>query len=431
MRSLRWMGVVVLVALALGDASSRAAEAVEPPGEVWIVTSPAECDGAAGTLVDYERGIAGQVDAAMAQLARTARRFATRAALLDELHRAAPRGWLFLFISGHGLGDDGGSRACIGPADRRGEWLDINHDLLPALPASLAGAVIVLDSCSSAHVDPTIARVPTAIVSASPYVVDTGALFGATVLAALAAASDDNCNGVFDDDDLFAGLSHRLQSSLSLTAFEAWPKLRRNAPGPVPLPVRARPAGRCAALWQSVDAIAPAQLPAELVRQRGVQAALARGELAMPRLDHDFYVIAEGASAADAAAVRRAAQAGGLVELRGVAAPQAAALAQVIAFADIYRMDPALGWLQTWRLRDGLLVAVARLATPACGMPSRVLASDTQLVVPGVAPRYARADRFLRDARGSPSAHAKACFEPEGQCFDAPEARKPKQECEP
>jgi hypothetical protein len=395
------------------------------------VTSPAECDGAAGTLVDYERSIAGQVDAAMAQLGRTVRRFATREALLTGLRDAAPRGWLFLFISGHGLGDAGGSRACIGQADRRGEWLDINKDLLPALPASLAGAVIVLDSCSSAHVDPTVARIPTAIVSASPYVVDTGALFGATVLASLAAASDENCNGVFDDDDLFAGLSHRLQSSLSLTAFEAWPKLRRNAPSPVPLPVRARPSERCAALWQSVDAIPHGQLPEELVQQRGVQAALARGQVTLPRLDHDFFVIADGASATDAKPVRAAAQARGLVELRGVAAAQAAALAQSTSFADIYRLDPAFGWLQTWRLRDGLLIAVARLTRPGCGMPSRTVASDTQLVVPGVPPRYSQADRYLRDARGSPSAPAKACFEPEGQCFDAPESRKRKEDCEP
>lgn len=423
--------VAVLIALALGPATpSRAAGGAEPPGEVWIVTSSAECAGAAGTLVEYERGIAAQVDRAMAQLERTARRFATRAALLDALHRETPRGWLLLLISGHGIADGRGSRACIGQADRPGEWLDIDGELLPALPASLSGAVVVLDSCSSAHVDPRKARIPTAIVSASPYAIDTGALFGATVIASLAAATDENCNGVFDDDDLFAGLNHRLQSSLSLTAFEAWPKLRRNATSPLPLPVRARPASRCAAPWQAVEAIPTALLPGELVQQRAVQAALARGQPTLPRLDHDFFVVADGASAADAAAVRKAARAAGLVELPGLDASRAAALARTTSFADIYRMDPAFGWLETWRLSDGLLIAAVRLAKPSCGMPARKVASDLELVDAPSA-RYSQADRYLRDARDSPPGHAKACFEPEGQCFDTTAVRKRKEDCEP
>ncbi|TMQ06026.1 MAG: hypothetical protein E6J90_28815 [Deltaproteobacteria bacterium] len=423
--------VIVLVALALGDATpSRAAGEAEPPGEVWVVTSSAECDGAAGTLVEYERGIAAQLDSAMAQLGRPTRRFATRSALLDALHHDAPRGWLFLFISGHGLGDSLGSRTCIGQSDKPGEWLDIDHDLLPALPVSLSGAIIVLDSCSSAHVDPRTARIPTAIVSASPYVVDTGALFGATVIAALAAATDDNCNGVFDDDDLFAGLSHRLQSSLSLTAFEAWPKLRRNAPSPLPLPVRARPTNRCAALWQTVDAIPATELPGELVQQRAVQAALTRGQLTLPRLDHDFFVIAEDTGEADAVVVRKAARAAGLIELHGLHASRAAALARTTSFADIYRLAPAFGWLETWRLSDGLLIAAVRLTKPSCGMPSRTVPSDLELVDAPSA-RYSQADRYLRDARDSPPGHAKACFEPEGQCFDTPAVRKRKEDCEP
>jgi len=432
MTSRTWLCVA---AVALGHAApsnavGQAPPGQAPPGQIWVVTSPVTCPGVGGVLTDYERSVNAQLDAAMTRLEAQARRFQTRAALLGALRTQSPTGWLLLLFSGHGMADRGSSRVCIGDSEHRGEWLDIDRDLLPALPASLSGAVIVLDSCSSAHVDPRIAHVPTAIVSASPYQIDTGALFGATVLATLAAAHDDNCNGVFDDDDLFAGLNHRLQASLTLTSFEAWPKLRRNAPSPVPLPVRAQPSPRCAALWATANAVPEAALPRPLVVQRQAQTALAGGKLALPRLDRDFFVVADGAGASDARAARDAAVKAGLVELAGVDAAHAQALAATTSFAEIYRLDPALGWLQTWRLRDGLLIAVARLTRPECGMPSRTVASDTQLVVPGVPPRYAQADRILRDARGSPP-HAKACFEPEGQCFDAPEARKRKEDCEP
>lgn len=423
-----WLCAVVGVALARAAPSEAAGEA--PRGEIWVVMSPAACPGAGGVLIDYERSIQTQLDAAMTRLGAQARRFQTRAALLDALHNQPPSGWLLLFFSGHGTADGGPSRVCIGDRDHRGEWLDINRELLPALPASLGGAVIVLDNCSSAHVDPRIARVPTAIVSASPYQIDTGALFGATLLATLAAARDDNCNGVFDDDDLFAGLNHRLQASLTLTSFEAWPKLRRNAPSAVPLPVRAQPSPRCAALWATATAVPEAALPRPLAAQRQVQAALAGGQLVLPRLDRDFFVIADGADAADARTARDAAVKAGLIELIGVDAAHAAALAATTSFAEIYRLDPALGWLQTWRLRDGLLVGVARLAKARCGMPSRAMASDIEYYVPNVKPRYERADRYLREVAGA--VHAPhACFESEGQCFDAPVERKQAKECEP
>lgn len=427
MTSRTWLCVA---ALALGHAAPSDAAGQAPPGQIWVVTSPATCPGVGGVLIDYERSVNAQLDAAMTRLGAQARRFQTRAALLGALRAQPPSGWLVLLFSGHGMADGGSSRVCVGDSEHHGEWLDIDRDLLPALPASLSGAVIVLDSCSSAHVDPRIAHVPTAIVSASPYQVDTGALFGATVLATLAAARDDNCNGVFDDDDLFAGLNHQLQASLTLTSFEAWPKLRRNAPSPVPLPVRAQPAPRCAALWATANAVPEAALPRPLVVQRQAQTALAGGKLALPRLDRDFFVIADGSSASDARAARDAAVKAGLVELAGVDAAHAQALAATTSFAEIYRLDPALGWLQTWRLRDGQLVGVARLDNASCAMPSRAVASDLAYYIPNVKPRYKRADRYLREAAGAVRA-PHACFESEGQCFDAPVERKQAKECEP
>jgi hypothetical protein len=432
MTSRSCMRIFVLLALAARHPTlSHGADVSDPPGALWVVMSPAECEGVSGSLFSYARSLHVQLDDAMKRLGRTPRQISTRAALLSALHNDAPRGWLFLFISGHGIGEGGNSRVCVGTGDEPGEWLDINRELLPALPGSLSGAVIVLDSCSSAHVDARLAHIPVALVSASPYEIEMGALFGGTVLSSLAAASDDNCNGVFDDDDLFAGLNHRLQSSMSLTAFEAWPKLRRNAPSPVPLPVRARSSSRCASLWTTANTVPDDAIPRALVEQRGVQTALARGQLRLPRLDRDFFVIADDSTAGNAREVRRAALAAGLVELSGLDATRAAAIAATISFAEIYLLEPAYGWLKMWRLRDGSLTGVVRLAKARCGMPSRTAAVDMELVVPGAKPRYTRADRHLRAVRSTPPGGAAACFEPEGQCFVAPAPRKKAKECEP
>jgi len=413
--------VVALVALALGySALSRASgDLLDPAGELWIVSSPAQCPGVDGTLFDYEGVIHAHVTSVMDSLARKPRLIDTRAGLLEALQRRALRGWLFLFISGHGVASDGTSRVCLGDGSRPGDWLDIDRDLLPALPTSLSGAVVVLDSCSSAHVDPRLARIPTTIISASPYVVDASALFGTTILASLSAAIDDNCNGVFDDDDLFSGATHRLSAALSFVAFEAWPKLRRNAPSPLPLPVRARPSSRCVALASTAETVPAAVLPTALVNQRGAQAALARGKIALPRLDHDFFVVADGADPNEARILRSVATTAGLGEIHGVDATQAVALAATTTFADIYKLEPSFGWLRTWRLRDGSLVSVVRMRSAACGLPSRTVLSGPELVVPGLTPRYSQAVRYLRDVQGSPPGPATACFEPEGQCFVA------------
>jgi hypothetical protein len=413
--------MIVLVGLALGSAAPASGQPADPPGELWIVASPATCH--AGEPLDgYVRQVREQVDAAMRRLQRTPRMIATRAELLAALG-TRPHGWLFLFLSGHGTGD-GGSRVCMG--DGEGEWLDINRDLLPALPATLSGAVIVLDSCSSAHVDPRLARIPTAILSASPNIVESGALFGAMVLASLGAASDENCSGAFDDDDLFTGLTRRLQSSLSLVKFAAWPKLRRNAPSPVPIAVRARSPGRCTELARRAAAIPPQALPGPLARQRDIQAALAHGGPALPHLDHDFFIAPDP----DSAAVRAAAIAAGLVALP-LGRDAATALAATTSFAEIYRFELSFGWLRTWRLRDDALVSVVHADQPACGIPSRTVASDLEVISGDVTPRYSQADRYLRDVRSAPPGGALACFESEGQCFNAPAARTYRKGCEP
>jgi hypothetical protein len=399
-----------------GAAPVRAA----PPGEIWAVASPAVCPGVEGRLDRYEEGIAKSVAATLAALGQQPRWFTTRTELLAALAHHRSGGWLLLFISGHGSASTGSSRVCIGDGNGPGEWLDIDGELLPALPPALAGAVIVLDSCSSAHVDPRRARIPTAILSASPYAIETNALFGATVLDALATASDDNCNGVFDDDDLFAGLIRRLAGQLSLVAFEAWPKLRRNAPSPLPIAVRAQSPGRCAARVTTADAVPVSDLPGELVAQRRAQAALATGKPALPVLKHDFFVVAPGATPGNSAVVRAAARAAGLQELGRISATAARALAGTTTFAEIYQFELSFGWLRTWRLRDGLLMSVVRLANAVCGMPSRTVMSRTDLEIPGLTPRYSQAQRYLREAPSTPSGPATACFESEGQCFVAP-----------
>lgn len=414
-------GVAVALVTAVCDGSAAPLRA-RPPGEVWVVASPAVCPGVDGRLDDYEKGMSDGAAATLAALGQQPRWFRTRAELLAALGQRGGGGWLLLLISGHGSASTGSSRVCIGDGDRPGEWLDIDGELLPAVAAApgLAGAVIVLDSCSSAHVDPRRARIPTAILSASPYVIETGALFGATVLDTLAAASDDNCNGVFDDDDLFAALTRRLAGQLSLAAFEAWPKLRRNAPSPLPLPLPAQSPRPCAARIAAADAVPAPDLPRELVAQRRAQAALAGGTTRLPALEHDFFVVAPGAENGPSAVVRAAARKAGLVELDRITAPAAGALAGTTTFAEIYQLEVSFDWLRTWRLRDGLLMSVVRWTDASCGMPSRLAMSGTDLEIADLTPRYFQAERYLRMAPRTASGPATACFESEGQCFVAP-----------
>jgi hypothetical protein len=431
--------LVAVLALALHRAPAQADAIATPPGERWILSSPAACPGVDGPLPTYEHALRERVDAAMKRLGRTPRVFKTRAALLDALHRDPPRGWLFLLLSGHGkeIRGDEASQVCLGEGNGPGDWLDINHELLPAMPASLAGAVIVLDSCNSAQVDPHLAVIPSTIISASPYVIDTRAQFGAMIIDSFAAARDENCNNVFDDDDLFAGMMSRLRATLSLVAFEAWPKLRRNAPSPVPLAIPARPSSRCAALAATASAVSSRDLPPALVAQRNVQGELARGQVKLPALEHDFFVVADGSDASEASLARSVAGAAGLVEISRVTTQRLEALAATTTFADIYRLELSLGWMRVWRLRDRALVSVVRIANAACGVPSRTVLSRAELVIPEterlpeVAPRYSQARRYLRDVRNSPLEAATACFEAEGQCFLAPAKRLQQEECSP
>lgn len=401
------------------DARSLAA----PPGEIWLVTSPADCPGAGGTLFKYEHLMREQASAALKKLSRTARTIETRGRLLEalaelELRRAG--GWLMLLFSGHGGLDGGASRVCVGDGNGPGEWLDIDRELLRALPASLAGAVIVLDACSSANVDPHLATIPTTIISASPYFVSTGALFGPTVLASLSAAMDENCNGVFDDDDLFAGVTHRLRATLSFVTLEAWPKLRRNAPSPLPIPVPVESTERCTGTTAAAVAVASRHaLPKPVLEQRRRQGDLARGSAKLPELDIDFFVLTGHGAADTVEVLRRLARAAHLEELPGLDARDAAAIATTMTFAEIYQLELTPRWLRIWRLRDRSLVSVVRIEQASDGLPSRVVRSGPALAIPDIRPRYSQARRYLR-AVTHPDGVATPCFEPEGQCFVEP-----------
>jgi hypothetical protein len=285
-------------------------------------------------LTPYEKEVREQASAALKQLSRTARTIETRRELSDALaglERRRERGWLLLFFSGHGAIERGVSQLCLADGNGAGKWLDIDQELLRALPKSLSGAVIVLDACSSANVDPHLAAIPTAVISASPYLVEPSALFGSMILSSLSAARDENCNGIFDDEDLFAGMTHRLRARLSTASLEVRPKLRRNAPSPLPIPVPARSSARCTQVATAAAAVASvAGLPEPLVEQRRVQDYLARGSRVLPRLDHDFFVVS-GSSAAAVDRVRQLAKTTNLTELQGLTASQAALAAGLAA----------------------------------------------------------------------------------------------------
>jgi hypothetical protein len=142
-------------------------------------------------------------------------------------------------------------------------------------------------------------------------------------------------------------------------------------------------------------------------------------------------VIATGSDPEIADMLRGRARTAGLIEITGLDAAHAVAMASTTTFAEIYRLEPSSGWLRTWRLRDGLLVSAVRLSEATCGLPSRELQSRAELVMNEITPRYSQARRYLREVNDEPPGPATACFEAEGQCFIEPATGKPSLECEP
>lgn len=328
-------------------------------------------------------------------------------------------GFLAAVMAGHGLNGMGAASICVEaqPWSPSGLGLGID-ELSEALPPTLSGAVLIVNACRSAQVDPRRAKVPLSVISASPFTVRTDAMFGSTLPEALrTAASDPNCDGLVTDQELFDGLTLLLRQRPPLSDRPAFPKLRRNATSEIPLPITPTPTEACRRERTDLEGWIELHAPnlGELGKALMTQSALARGlqarrSVPLPKADHDYFVI-DIADGGEANRVRHFLQRSGLRELPVQALDRADRLARYVIFADILRVREYCGWLYLSRLKDDALLATAAVGE-ALRLPGR---QRIEFAASSKQPVYWRS--------GVVDDHtlvATPCFSGSGQCFEMP-----------
>lgn len=164
----------------------------------------------------------------------------SRTEILDAVHSLGPRPGLVAY-SGHGAVLDAAGHVQERCAERGGPChsalclADNDKLTLDEVVAEVAAttelAVLLIDACSSAHVDLRLARAPLSVISASPFstsLAESGRTPLSDAFARLATDLDLDCDARLADWELFNGLNR-------LIALEndgsAMPKLRRQIRG--------------------------------------------------------------------------------------------------------------------------------------------------------------------------------------------------------
>lgn len=344
--------------------------------------------------------------------------------------QAVQHGFFLLSYTGHGVREQSGpSQLCLRPAaapkscpelSRARDRFSWNECVLKTLPSSLSGATFIVDACQSAQVDPTLAGVPTSVISSSPYVVDADSLFGDRLALALRqAASDPNCDGLVTDQELFDALLANVSTEVSTAERRAYPKLRRNATSHLPLPIAPTRRSQCNGERERVRALA---VRSDRELAAGIDAQLALDPLSpthhpLPASAHDYFVLGPGCR--EPKAIRAAAREAGLIELPALDAKSAAKVAHFAIFTEIYQISSCDDWSRVTRLRDDALIAVEPTSTLALALPRRRTITDTP--VRNLAYCQVRYTRTA-PANGNP-VH---CAEPDGQCFLEPCSKGPR-----
>lgn len=345
----------------------------------------------------------------------------TKAAVTRALEQASGP-WFMFFFSGHGDAPAGSSsRICLND-----EHLPVN-DAIQALsaadPKRVRGAVFVLNACESADVDPSRSKIPLSIISASPLVVRTDSLFGESLAPALELAAEDwNCDGVVTDQEFFDALLAVLTRNYPHSRRPALPKLRRQAPSEIPLPIAARSRRECAETRSHIAALTRSagttwgELGVALSRQLALRDARAE-DAELPSVGRDYYVVnATNVDAATLVRIRFAAEQAELTELPAMADVDVEAVAGFASFAKVYRLEVSCGFVRIRRLSDDVLVDTVPVEELARALPRRVGLSIPRRLFSGAVTRQ----RVLGEAK--PTTRAVPCYEQTGQCFVIPPA---------
>jgi hypothetical protein len=327
-----------------------------------------------------------------------------------RIRRVGPGPLLLLFI-GHGVqyvGADGVKRSALCLADGQ---LPIEH-ILTWLPTHLSHAVIVLDMCSSAHVDVRRSPVPTSVISATPSLVNTqrsAPLLTGILIEALRHEGDlDHPCGIRSDEELFSFIDR--QSSVP-RIHPLLPKLRRNTRHQLLLPVRASSARNS----EQACPVDPYRSEPQLARRIATHAsALHRGGSAPRDEGPPLWSLDESATNVASLALRTSALT--------VSRTEAEQLAILIPTLLIY----AVGYDARTREIDIRRLPGGQWAGRAMGRPERALTEATLqqalasasridgdvLYFPEVAPS-------LDDPVGA-GLVASPCHTSKGQCFSIP-----------
>jgi hypothetical protein len=417
---------VSLSALAVGCGGSRgtASDASNVPEAVPVAGSALHtlfspwCDGSP----DLEPSLRGD-GAALAAAARTLR-MTTPELSLDAWNQGAslPRsGYFATFIAGHAKPGLQNGSICIDP-DGAGGAPSVHRTfdkLASQLPAGLKGAVFILSACMSARVDPREAKVPLSTISASPFVVDTDALFGQVVPEALTrAAQDPNCDGLITDQELFDQISLLLAQRPVVSFRPAFPKLRRNATSEIPLPLAPLASKACDVRKREItklvrDAVTWGALGEGMRAQQALSERLLRPDApALPSSTADYYVLRPLGDPELERKLHVRLQAGGLAALPPSAVARAEEIASFIIFAQVYEVSEQCGWLQVRRLKDGAVLSIVPVDKAELPVPKRAGYEFSAVGTSSVLWRSVVVD--------DKSLIAVPCFSEVGQCFEPP-----------
>lgn len=212
---------------------TRPAEA-EP--QVLVIASGRECPSGRHPLMKTAREEADALSSVMRSFGgpEPTILYDPRVREVEEHIRRSNPGHLLLLLIGHGTMNEfaGGVRSAFCLVDGA---LPID-EMLMWLPAHVSQAVVVLDSCLSAHVDVRRSAVPTSVISATPELVDTertATLLTSLLIESLHAKPNSRLPcAVRTDDELLAFIEQRVK----VQSHPLNPKLRRNTPQPIILP---------------------------------------------------------------------------------------------------------------------------------------------------------------------------------------------------
>ena len=263
----------------------------------------------------------------------------------------------------------------------------------------------VVNACQSAAVNLAGIDVPVSVISASPYDVETDSAFAESTVQALTdSRADVNCDGRISDQELFDAIVEAPVLVRARSFRPAVPKIRRQAGGELPLPLKPRPSDACRERKAVADLVRSRPLPPalSLQLQDPFNAKVLRADSYV-----NYYVVDDKDGTAAANFIKWLPPE---LSKLNISVPEAALIARHLTSANVYKFQLTNGWLRIIRLRDGRLLATRRMVEDEVqqALPSRLKETEA---------RGYRRRQLGRVSSLGPGWCAVPCSEEDGQCF--------------